>query len=135
MSRQSERQDFLIAMAQEGVPSYVSRLVLRHAVTLHRLAELECSSEADDRDRVACPATWTKRKAGPCLCDQYKGPGQHEDIPRITVQEWRTQQRVAALLSPYAGVKADFQGDPRGAVVRIHVPSGRDESWGGVAVP
>lgn len=116
MSRQSERQDFLITMAQEGVPSYVSRLVLRHAVTLHRIAEIQCNGTFPPDHN------WDAAESDTCACS-------------VCRQDRSLVRRIKALLSPFPGIKAQFQGDPRGAVVRIHVPSGRDESWGGVAVP
>ena len=57
MDRLSKQREFIALMTQEGVPVDVARLVMRHGATLQRLAELECSSEAADRDRVPCPGT------------------------------------------------------------------------------
>lgn len=39
-------------------------------------------------------------------------------------------QRIADLCRPY-GIKANFNGDPRGAVVKLILPSGRWNSFGG----
>lgn len=120
MSRNPKwREEFIHQAAGEGLPLDVARKVLRYAATLHRLAELECSSEAADRDRVACPGYYAK---GCCLCRDY-GSGvyegtEHGDVPRIAVKEARTQQLVSDLLTPYP-LKAYFAGDPRGCVLTL----------------
>ena len=56
MSYAKERDEFLSIMGGEKIPVSVTRALLRHATTLQKLAELECSSERADRDRVPCPA-------------------------------------------------------------------------------
>ena len=125
MSYAQERDRFIATMAQEGLPVGVARTVLRHASTLQRIAELECSSEAADRDRVPCPAD-----AADCLCRDYGSfytvPGLgvlpdrmgHGTVPRIMVQGKRLEKRLFALLSQH-GMTAHFQGDPRGYVVKV----------------
>ena len=57
MSYQRERDEFISRMTREGLPLHVTQALLRAATTLQRYAELACSSEAADRDRVPCPAT------------------------------------------------------------------------------
>lgn len=46
------------------------------------------------------------------------------------------EERIRAALAPH-GVKARFSGDPRGACVKLDVPSGRSNAFsgGGVCVP
>ena len=142
MSKQSEREAFLVAMSKEGVPLDVARLVLRHAATLQRLAELACSSEAYDRDRVPCPGQAIEndpRKARQgigCICDYDADTHRHGDVSRGEVKEQQLRVRIEALLFPY-NVRPVFQGDPRGAVVKLVVPSGRTDDWGqtGLCVP
>lgn len=139
MSRQREREEFVAKMTQEGVPVEVARKLLRAAASLQRIAELQCSSEAADRDRVRCPGD---RKEGGCLCRDYGSyrnePGNlgHGKVPHVNVQEDRIERRVKKLCSIY-GVKPIFQGDPRGAVVKLQVPSGKTDDWGatGLCVP
>ena len=137
VSNVKERERFVIALEREGVPEHVARLVLRHAATLQRLAELQCSSEAYDQDRVRCPGDYAE---GLCLCRDYGAfdaeHGAHGRIPRGNVTEFHRQRRMEALLAPY-GVTPDFSGDPRGAVVKLKVPSGRTDDWGqtGLCVP
>ena len=49
MSYQRERDQFIGVLAEEGVPVHVSRLVLRDATTIARLAELRCMVELTDK--------------------------------------------------------------------------------------
>jgi hypothetical protein len=133
MSKQGEREQFVATMTKEGLTLAEIRAVLRGAASLQRIAELECSSEAADRDRVPCPATVSEKYE--CCCDfGYQAEGKHGDTPRVTAKSKRIEYLITQLLKP-TGVRADFQGDPRGFVVKLHVPSGRDEGWGGVGVP
>lgn len=146
MTKAEERGRFIEALRHEGVPEHVARLVCRHATTLTRIAELQCSSEAFDRDRVRCPGDYDD--AGNCLCRDYGSyttPSSvsydptrmgHGMIPRGNVTEYQRQQRIVAQLAPF-GVTPVFQGDPRGAVVKLRVPSGRTDDWGqtGLCVP
>ena len=183
MSKQRDRDEFIALMAQEGVSVDDARKLLRYAATLHRLAELECSSEAADRDRVPCPRAnkpawaiqheeggqWTtiektvadpmrwfhsnlpaysmdhavtcegwRVEVIPCLCRDYGSyDGDHGTVPRIAVQEDRTQRRVNALCANLPGIIPVFQGDPRGAVLKLRVPSGKTNDGGrtGICVP
>lgn len=161
MTYSQEREEFIASMAKEGLPVSVTRQVLAMANSLQRYAELSCSSEAADRDRVKCPAVRSD-KVEDCLCDQFmcscghscmkhaakdygacsecaceRLSAQHESVPRIDVSAMRTQRRIVALLKDRPGFAANFQGDPRGAVVKIAVPSGRYDDMGkvGMCVP
>ena len=145
MSRQQEREEFIAKITAEGVSVHDARELMRHAATLHRMAELQGASEAAARDRGKCPGD---RKDGGCLCRDYGAftePSSvsyapermgHGEIPRVNVQEERIERRVRALCAPY-GVKPVFQGDPRGAVLKLQVPSGKTDDWGqvGICVP
>lgn len=158
MSYQKEREEFLVSMQKEGVPLDVARLVLRDASTIQRLAEVACSDEAADRDRVRCPGD-RKGDAESCLCrDGGYAPDQpthcpagtclatepcvhpatfvHGKVPRYMIRDEQAQVRIAKRLAPF-NVVPDFQGDPRGACVKLKVPSGRTDDWGrvGLCVP
>lgn len=146
MTYQRDRESFLLTMQSEGMPPDIARRILRHAQTVQRCAELACSSEAADRDRVPC----------------------HGDVPRIAVTSARAEARIRELCETAsdsieecgscgayhrAGYVGDcrndrerfhdwqftpvFSGDPRGACVKIRVPSGKSDSWGGdgICVP
>ena len=143
MTKQRDRDEFMAIMAIEGVPVDAARALMRAGATLHRIAELACNSEAADRDRVACPGG-----AETCLCREYGsyedqprssssvGEGRHGTVPRYMVQESRIEARVEALCQRH-GLTPIFDGDPRGAVLKLKVPSGRTNDGGreGVCVP
>lgn len=114
MSYQKDRAEFISRMQREGLQPETARALLREATGLNRRAELACSSEAADKDRVPCPAT----RKGPCLC--YES-GTHSTIPRITLEDWRAEQRVKALLP--SDWKCLTSGDPRGYTLRVIPPS------------
>lgn len=147
MSKQRDRDEFIVLMAQEQVPVTVARQLLRAGATLQRIAELECDSEAADRDRVPCPGerrdilNGNREPVYPCLCQDYGSyqsfddgtPNVHGTVPRIHVQEQCTQRKVRMLLAPH-GIKPVFQGDPRGAVLKLVVPSGKTNDWGGTGI-
>ena len=140
MSKQSIRDEFIEAMAQEGIPVAVARTLMRHEATLHRLAELECSSEAADRDRIKCLGDYQHPGAAAetCLCRDYGSfdAGAHGTIPRIAVKGYRVERAVEVLCKAHNLVPI-FNGDPRGAAILLKVPSGRTNDWGqrGIAVP
>jgi hypothetical protein len=45
----------------------------------------------------------------------------------------RTEERIVEMLKPY-GIEPQFQGDPRGCTVKLKLPSGRSNDWGGERV-
>ena len=181
MSKQRDRDEFIAIATKEGIPVDVARKLLRYAATLHRLAELECSSEAADRDRVPCPRrdkpAWViQHEEGgqwvtaaetvsdpmrwfhsnlpafsmnhaitcegwrvepvPCLCRDYGSydGANHGTVPRYAVQTANIERNVRALCSSLPGVIPIFQSDPRGAVLKLRVPSGATDDWG-ICVP
>jgi hypothetical protein len=141
MSYRKERDQFIVRMTTEGLPLDITQSLLRAATTLQRLAELSCSSEAADRDRINCPRKTaeklhysTKRieasvklaRRFPCLCDRPTEG--HETIPRIRLQEHRIEERLKATMPE--GWMVDFQGDPRGYVLRVIPPSYAERNKG-----
>src|SRR3990167_11012480 len=101
MSRQRDRDEFMAIMATEGVPVDAARALIHFGAALHRIAELACSSEAADRDRVPCPGGTET-----CLCRDYGSFEQatwpevvsgHGTVPRYAVHEARLEARVRAL--------------------------------------
>ena len=138
----------------------LARLILRNASTIQRCEEAACSSEAADRDRVQCPAVKSGKESD-CVCECYEWtlwktprkwiqfdteaealavlssnphPGakvsKHCDTPRVQVEILRARQRIEAACKPW-GIVPNFQGDPRGACVKLLLPSGRWNSMGG----
>lgn len=140
MSYQKERDQFIATVTREGLPLHVALTLMREATGFQRRAELACSSEAADRDRVPCPATLVNGRKrlptvdgiAPCLCDRPNDG--HETIPRITLQDWHAEQRVRKLLAtcevtrlPNNASTVSWQmltaGDPRGYTLRVIPPS------------
>ncbi len=123
MSYTRERDEFIARMSTEGLRLDVARKLLSGSTTLNRIAELSCSSEAADRDRVPCPGAKSGAKDADCLCDYGSSgdPTMHEDVPRIDVQEMRLVRRLRAAMPD--GWKLTTQGDPRGYVLRVIPPS------------
>ncbi len=111
MRYQRERDQFIAQVTREGLPLWAALRLLREATGINRRAELACSSEAADRDRVPCPASLINGKkraptvdgVAPCLCDDYPAgshaAGQHQKIPRIVLQDWHAERRIAKLLA------------------------------------
>lgn len=133
MSYQAERDQFIARMTQEGLDLYAIHALLRCATTLQRLAELACSSEAADRDRIPCPGvrnTLEHPNKYPCICDGSSSTdyGVHENIPRIRLQDWRAEQRAIAAVP--AGWEVQTQGDPRGYTLRVIPPSYAERNAG-----
>jgi len=132
MSYNREREEFIANVTRHGLPFHVAQALLRYATTINRLAELACSSEAADRDRIPCPAAAVdlrgrpRKPSGPCICD---GSGDdHQDIPRIRLQDWRTEQR--AIASVPDGWQVLTSGDPRGYTLHIVPPSYAEQNKG-----
>lgn len=86
-----------------GQRADLARAILRDATTHNRCAERECSEDMSERE-----AARVEKQSAAC--------------------ERRITERLA-LLGPGFSV-AEFTGDPRGATVKIRVPSGYGDSWG-----
>ena len=129
MSYHQEREEFIIRVIKEGLGYDAAKRLLREATKINRLAELACSSEAADRDRVPCPGIKGK---SPCLCDwpgwTVHDPGVHSDIPRIRLQDHRAGQRAVAAVP--AGWSVLTAGDPRGYTLRVIPPSYAERNAG-----
>lgn len=62
-----------------------------------------------------------------CLCVQWcNGPWDKSDEVKLD----RVRERIVKLVEPY-GIKANCHGDPRGFTVKLLLPSGRYNTWGG----
>lgn len=109
MSHDEDRGEFIATLRGEGVPEDVARGVLRDAQTLHTIAEHQCGDGAG---------------SGPY------GEPTDEDIARWDKREELAQARIGGKLAAY-GIESNFQGDPRGAVVRLRLPSGRHNDFAG----
>lgn len=113
-----ERAEFVALIQQHagGDPNrrlWFAERVMRYGATLGRIAENECNGHQTWDGR------WDERAA---LRDEKK--------------EERIQQHVLALCKEFECLP-DFSGDPRGATLKIQVPSGFTNDWGkeGICVP
>lgn len=154
MSKQRDREDFIVRMAKEGMGIESARALLDYGGSLQRIAERECSDESADRDRVNCPGVKNEKH---CICEHWSGcgckdqahPDTHHPVTRIAARGANIERKVAALLEEANAAKYKgrdwraeelpafapvFNGDPRGAVLKIRVPSGYSDSWGGEGV-
>ena len=127
MSKQRDREQFIVAMAAEGVPIEVTRAVLRDAATHNRCAEAQCNGDwpYDNGERKVKPCV--RCEAG-CVSSQLLRGG--------LCPSCRAEDRITARLAPF-NVTPDFQGDPRGCTVKLRVPSGRSDDGDriGLCVP
>lgn len=123
-TKQRDRDEFISIMTKEGVPLHVSRSLMRYAATLQRLSEAQCNGD--------WPADNGERKVIPCsVCGALWVPS---TITRTGCPDCRIE-RLVTLALVGTGIKPSFHGDPRGCVLRLTMPSGRDSGWGGVGVP
>lgn len=109
MSYQRDRGEFIEVLHNEGVPEDVALDVLRDAQRIHTLAEHQCG-------------------------DGY-GAGPYGEPTEAQMADWEkreenAQARISGKLAAY-GIVSNFQGDPRGAVVKLRLPSGRSNDFGG----
>lgn len=141
MSYQKDSEEFIATIcAEQTIPDIgsgirLARTILRNAATIQRCEVLVCNSEAADRDRVPCPASKTGKDEDCCCgaCRIVDGVfvfDEHEDVPRVQVTILRARQRIKDACKPY-GIKPIFSGDPRGACVKLILPSGKHNSFGG----
>lgn len=127
MNKQKEREEFFVKVAAEGLPLDIARLLCRHAATIQRLNEAECNGDY--------PCDNGERKVVPCsLCESGYVPS---SLKQGVCPNCRAQARIVAILKHYPAFKPVFQGDPRGACVKLIVPSGKTDDWGrtGICVP
>lgn len=143
--RDEERGRFIERMREEGVPETVARKIMRHTRTLERLAVAECNGDYPYNIHIDCHYPHCRCWKGPAflcrLCDTFVAEPTLRDIQasdptRGLCQACAIQGHMLALLKPYR-VSAVFKGDPRGAVVKLKVPSGRtdDGEQEGLCVP
>lgn len=133
MSYQNDREQTIARLTREGLDLGLILTLLRAATTINRNAELACSSEAADRDRVPCPAMPRINNKGEiretgdaCLCDMYEG--KHERIPRIRLQDARIEARLRKALP--AGWGLLTEGDPCGYTLKVIPPSYAERNKG-----
>jgi hypothetical protein len=151
MSYQRERDQFVARMTTEGLDLESIYRLLRAATTLQRYAELACSSEAADKDRVPCPAATTQqiRLRCPCRtvitdgpttslasCTTCSGHGRViHDVPRkptgpCLCDDYPAGSHAAGHHSTIPRITVETQGDPRGYTLAVIPPSYAERNKG-----
>lgn len=115
MSRQSERDLFIATWTKAGGSLRVARLLLRHAATAQRLAEAACSGywPADNGERPVK------------TCPSCEGGWVASSFRKGVCPSCRMDQIIEAVAAE-DGFKVSVQGDPRGYVVKVAMPDGRE---------
>lgn len=113
MSYQRDREEFVaafvLAMHGRSLPRgkdalSIARAILRHANTVQRLAIVICNEGLDEREMKLNERSQAAIRG---LCEEVSSvPGRRP-------------------------LEAHFQGDPRGACVKLRLPSGRSNDAGG----
>jgi hypothetical protein len=141
MSYQRERDEFIRAASLAGLRLDQTLTLLRRATTLQRLAEAQCNGDypADDGQRKVIPCTrceslWARSS----MPRDFTQPAVAGFRPLIC-QDCRISELTVKDLAG-SGYFPHFQGDPRGAVLRLFaegtsqadIDSGRER---GIYVP
>lgn len=132
MSYTKERDEFIAIATAEGLSVEAALLLLRYATTLERLAVAQCNGAwpADNGERatVVCP------NCASCFAPSSLRRSSETKGLKIC-QDCRTAELIRACLPE--GYHPIINGDPRGAVLKIGVPSGKTNDWGreGIYVP
>ena len=135
MSYQRDREQFLIQATKEGLPLDICRKLLRYATTLHRIAEAQCNGDYPyngDRDNYTHATLedphghkWQERQYADC--PKCESNCRKSAFRKSVCPDCRTQELVIAALDecPVNGsfITAVFQGDPRGAVLKLSTPN------------
>ena len=127
MSKQSWREHFIATLAWYDVRPDVARRVLRYAATLQRLAEAQCNGDwpADNGERLVEPCL--RCQARFVLRVMRAVPGQNGQPCRWLCPDCRTSDLARAyVVANLPGWSVTFAGDPRGCVVMLTAPDGRE---------
>ena len=135
-SYQRDREDFIrrfVADAATVRPdiasneaAYAARLLLRHSTTHGNLAVQECDGHPIQGQSPPSGMTPEDRIAW----NQRVNKLQAAWDARIEKRSAQLEKRMLAILKPY-GFDATFGGDPRGFTVKLKLPSGASNTWGG----
>ena len=128
-SRTAERENFTaqLTRALPTMPPHVvahyARLLVRHSVTHGRLAEMSCNGHPL---QSVCP---------PAGCDMPAwnarvNKAQDRLDAYIEKREGQIERRITAICAEL-GLSPNFQGDPRGYTVKVALPNGAYNTWGG----
>lgn len=135
MNNQRHRENFIARLAKHNIRPDDARKLLRYARTLHRLAEAQCNGD--------WPCGNGERKVEPCAkCEGLWVPSvlkrhpyqKRTPKPLLYCPDCRTKAHVRALCASL-GIEPEFQGDPRGCVLKLRLPGDPGDIDGLVGVP
>lgn len=145
------REQFIADMAREGQSIETARAFLRVGATLQRLAEAQCNGDwpADNGERKTvecdqCKSLWhptvmrrllterlLMRKGGQARAIfeglavvECHAPGFSSVRSALECPDCRATERAKRIVPP--GWAVEFQGDPRGCIITLKAPSGRE---------
>jgi hypothetical protein len=125
-----ERAQFMAALLKAfpekdfGEVEQFARLMLRHAATHGRLAEETCNGHPIQGQYTS--ATGDALKAHNARVTKL----QNQWDARIEKKELQVEARMKVLCDAF-GVELILGGDPRGYTVKIKLPNGASNTWGG----
>jgi len=128
MTNTKAKLEFVWAMARNTRATVRQcEALMRYAATLQRLAEDDCNIATDD-EGLAARESKRRQMRGRirAVCDDIGK--QHTDLCY--------RRNECACPAEHVPIPV-FSGDPRGAVLKIRVPSGYTNDWGkeGICVP
>lgn len=123
MSASPKEREQFIAQLTRALPdqpphivAHRARLLMRHAATHGRL-EVESCNGHPAQGSPTMPAAAINR-----LQDKWDA--------RIEKREAQIERRITEIAAEL-GLTVDFGGDPRGYTVKLHLPNGAYNTWGG----
>lgn len=131
-----ERDRFLTLMESEGMSRDIARRILRHANTVQRLAAAECNGVWPYSNTSV--AQLCKSSCGNMLASRalVRGVCPACRAERL-IREWCARATTDKDVRSFREFIPVFSGDPRGACVKLRVPSGKTDDLGrtGICVP
>lgn len=126
MSYRRERETFIARFMRDAATAHpevsaedahrAALLLLRHATTHGRLAVMSCNGHPAQVSSL--PAERIN-----ALQDRWDA--------WIEKREAQIEKRMRAILAPFPAFAVTFGGDPRGYTVKLKLPSGAYNTWGG----
>lgn len=143
-SYQQDRDEVIALLSAEGMPVAAIRRLLSLSQTLHRLAVASCNGDypADNGERKV---TFCPECQGGFVPSSYKRlPGADKGASKVC-PDCYAEAQVMSLIDALNATRGEdqpvfkviTQGDPRGCVLKIAVPSGKTNDWGreGICIP
>lgn len=115
----AQREKFVQRLTAEGFDESLARLILRHSTTLQRFAAAQCNGD--------WPFDNGQRHVK--FCSVCEGGCSPSAMVKGVCPDCRVSARVKALCED-AELPVQLSGDPRGAVVKVKLPSERGDCFG-----